>query len=177
MTRKIPITDGIPRDPLDTESVSWNESLSKSESSGSEESSPWEKSSDVEDDEVGAIEKSSDVEDDEVGAIRSSDVEDDEVGAIEKSSDVEGDEVGAIEKRLDVEVGPKVGDDIKVVPETLATRREREMYRKFILLSGFWVVWVSAENLYFGRFDYSLNNSFFILSHYSSHRALNSTSF
>ena len=42
MTTKIPITDGIPRDPLDTElcdeslSESGSESLSKSKSSGSE---------------------------------------------------------------------------------------------------------------------------------------------
>ena len=127
MKRKIPITDGIPRDPLDTKPVSRDKSLSKFESSGSEESlGPGEKRSGVEDDEVGAIEKISDVE----------------VGAIEKISDVE---VGAIEKRSDVEVGAKVGDDVgvlglgpgAVVPETLATIREREMYINFILLSGF----------------------------------------
>ena len=116
MKRKIPITDGIPRDPLDTKPVSRDKSLSKFESSGSEESlGPGEKRSGVEDDEVGAIEKISDVE------------------------------VGAIEKRSDVEVGAKVGDDVgvlglgpgAVVPETLATIREREMYINFILLSGF----------------------------------------
>jgi len=49
-------------------------------------------------------------------------------------------------------------------PETLATRREREIYRNFILLSGFWVVselceWVRGK-LYFCCFDYSLNNYF-----------------
>ena len=112
--------------------------MSKFESSGSEESlGPGEKRSGVEDDEVGAIEKRSDVE---VGAIEK--ISDVEVGAIEKRSDVE---VGAIEKRSDVEVGAKVGDDVgvlglgpgAVVPETLATIREREMYINFILLSGF----------------------------------------
>ena len=52
-------------------------------------------------------------------------------------------------------------------PETFATRREREIYRNFILLSGFWVVselcesvqWVRGK-LYFCCFDYSLNNYF-----------------
>ena len=55
-------------------------------------------------------------------------------------------------------------------PETLATRREREIYRKFILLSGFWVVselcewvqWVLGK-LYFCCFDYSLNNYFYFI--------------
>ena len=54
MTRKIPITDGITRDPLDTESVRSDESLYNSESSGSEESvGPGEKRSGVKGDEVG----------------------------------------------------------------------------------------------------------------------------
>ena len=55
-------------------------------------------------------------------------------------------------------------------PATLATRREREIYRKFILLSGFWVVselcewvqWVLGK-LYFCCFDYSLNNYFYFI--------------
>ena len=93
---KIPIIDGIPRDPLDTERC--DESLSKSESSGSEESlGSWEKRSDVEGDEVA-------IEGDEVA------IEVDEVV-------IEGDEVGAIEKSSELDegamVGAEVGDDVE----------------------------------------------------------------
>ena len=73
MTMKIPIIDGIPRDPLDTERC--DESLSKSESSGSKESlGPGEKRSDVEGDEVGAIENISEDEGAMVGAKVGDDV-------------------------------------------------------------------------------------------------------